>query len=67
MSPLWARRVARSGANPIGEPGGVLFRRADYVSVGGWHGERPRQRNQRDGEKWAEADVNTNHGTIPRS
>jgi glycosyltransferase involved in cell wall biosynthesis len=35
-----ARRVVRSGANPIGEPGGVLFRRADYVSVGGWHGDR---------------------------
>jgi len=25
-----ARRVVRSGANPIGGPGGVLFRRADY-------------------------------------
>ena len=35
-----ARRVVRSGANPIGEPGGVLFRRADYESVGGWHGDR---------------------------
>jgi glycosyltransferase involved in cell wall biosynthesis len=35
-----AARVFRSGANPIGEPGGVLFRRADYFSVGGWHAER---------------------------
>ena len=32
-----ARRVVRSGANPIGEPGGVLFRRADYDAVGGWN------------------------------
>jgi glycosyltransferase involved in cell wall biosynthesis len=31
-----ARRVMRSGANPIGEPGGVLFRRVDYLAVGGW-------------------------------
>jgi glycosyltransferase involved in cell wall biosynthesis len=35
-----ARRVVRSGANPIGEPGGVLFRRADYEAVGGWHPDR---------------------------
>jgi glycosyltransferase involved in cell wall biosynthesis len=35
-----ARRVVRSGANPIGEPGGVLFRRADYAAVGGWHRDR---------------------------
>jgi glycosyltransferase involved in cell wall biosynthesis len=35
-----ARRVVRSGANPIGEPGGVLFRRADYAAVGGWHPDR---------------------------
>ena len=35
-----ARRVVRSGANPIGEPGGVLFRREHYVAVGGWHPER---------------------------
>ena len=35
-----ARRVVRSGANPIGEPGGVLFRRTDYVAVGGWHPHR---------------------------
>lgn len=34
-----ARRVVRSGANPIGEPGGVLFRRADYAAVGGWRPE----------------------------
>jgi glycosyltransferase involved in cell wall biosynthesis len=32
-----ARRVMRTGTNPIGEPGGVLFRRADYLAVGGWH------------------------------
>lgn len=30
-----ARRVVRSGANPIGEPGGVLFRREHYFAVGG--------------------------------
>ena len=35
-----ARRVLRSGANPIGEPGGVLFRREHYVAVGGWKPER---------------------------
>lgn len=35
-----ARRVMRSGANPIGEPGGVLFRRSDYHAVGGWHPAR---------------------------
>ena len=35
-----ARRVMRSGANPIGEPGGVLFRRSDYLAVGGWHPAR---------------------------
>ena len=35
-----ARRVVRSGVNPIGEPGGVLFRRADYEAVGGWNGDR---------------------------
>src|SRR5262249_56049555 len=32
-----ARKVVRSGINPIGEPGGVLFRRRDYLAVGGWH------------------------------
>jgi glycosyltransferase involved in cell wall biosynthesis len=35
-----ARRVVRSGANPIGEPGGTLFRREHYDTVGGWHPER---------------------------
>jgi glycosyltransferase involved in cell wall biosynthesis len=35
-----ARRVVRSGANPIGEPGGTLFRRDHYDTVGGWHPER---------------------------
>lgn len=35
-----ARRVVRSGTNPIGEPGGVLFRRDDYFAVGGWHPSR---------------------------
>lgn len=35
-----ARRVVRSGTNPIGEPGGVMFRRADYLAVGGWNPSR---------------------------
>jgi glycosyltransferase involved in cell wall biosynthesis len=35
-----ARRVVRSGVNPIGEPGGVLFRREHYFAVGGWRSER---------------------------
>ena len=35
-----ARRVVRSGANPIGEPGGVLFRREHYFAVGGWRPDR---------------------------
>ena len=35
-----ARRVVRSGANPIGEPACVLFRREHYVTVGGWQPER---------------------------
>jgi glycosyltransferase involved in cell wall biosynthesis len=35
-----ARRVVRTGANPIGEPGGVLFRREHYLAVGGWRPER---------------------------
>jgi glycosyltransferase involved in cell wall biosynthesis len=35
-----ARRVVRSGSNPIGEPGGVLFRRDHYFAVGGWRPER---------------------------
>ncbi|WP_246633414.1 glycosyltransferase family 2 protein [Pseudonocardia nigra] len=35
-----ARRVVRSGANPIGEPGGVLFRRDDFFAAGGWRADR---------------------------
>ena len=35
-----ARRIMHTGANPIGEPGNVLFRRADYLAVGGWRPER---------------------------
>jgi glycosyltransferase involved in cell wall biosynthesis len=35
-----ARRVVRNGANPIGEPGGVLFRREDFMSAGGWRPDR---------------------------
>jgi glycosyltransferase involved in cell wall biosynthesis len=35
-----ARRVVRNGANPIGEPGGVLFRREHYDTAGGWRPER---------------------------
>ena len=31
-----ARRVVRDGGNPIGEVGGVLFRRDHYAAVGGW-------------------------------
>jgi glycosyltransferase involved in cell wall biosynthesis len=34
-----ARRVVRSGTNPIGEPGGVLFRREHFDAVGGWRAE----------------------------
>jgi glycosyltransferase involved in cell wall biosynthesis len=34
-----ARQVVRNGANPIGEPGGVLFRREHYFAVGGWRPE----------------------------
>jgi glycosyltransferase involved in cell wall biosynthesis len=33
------RRVVRNGANPIGEPGGVLFRRNHFLAVGGFRGE----------------------------
>ena len=44
-----ARRVVRSGANPIGEPGGVLFRREHYVAVGGW---RPERRHAMDLDLW---------------
>ncbi|NNG38559.1 glycosyltransferase [Flexivirga sp. ID2601S] len=32
--------VRRGGINPIGEPCGVMFRRADYDAVGGWDGSR---------------------------
>jgi glycosyltransferase involved in cell wall biosynthesis len=35
-----ARRVVRSRSNPIGEPGGVLFRREDFFATGGWRGDR---------------------------
>ena len=44
-----ARKVMRNGANPIGEPGGVLFRRADYLAVGGW---RPSRRFAMDLDLW---------------
>jgi glycosyltransferase involved in cell wall biosynthesis len=44
-----ARRVVRSGANPIGEPGGVLFRRDHYHAVGGW---LPEQRWVMDLDLW---------------
>jgi glycosyltransferase involved in cell wall biosynthesis len=44
-----ARHVVRSGANPIGEPGGVLFRRAHYFAVGGW---RPDHRFVMDLDLW---------------
>ncbi|MFP5021304.1 glycosyltransferase family 2 protein [Pseudonocardia phyllosphaerae] len=35
-----ARRVIRNGANPIGEPGNVLFRLEQFVTSGGWRPER---------------------------
>ena len=35
-----ARQVVRSGINPIGEPGGAMFRRCDFDSAGGWRPER---------------------------
>ena len=35
-----ARQVVRNGANPVGEPGGVLFRREHYFAAGGWRPER---------------------------
>jgi glycosyltransferase involved in cell wall biosynthesis len=44
-----ARRVVRSGANPIGEPGGVLFRREHYFAAGGW---RPQRRFAMDLDLW---------------
>lgn len=34
------RRVIRNGANPIGEPGNVLFRLEQFVTAGGWRSER---------------------------
>jgi glycosyltransferase involved in cell wall biosynthesis len=37
-----ARRVVRTRSNPIGEPGGVLFRREDFFAAGGWRGDRTR-------------------------
>jgi glycosyltransferase involved in cell wall biosynthesis len=36
-----ARRVVRTGANPIGESNNVLFRRDDFFTVGGWKTDRP--------------------------
>ena len=36
-----ARRVVRNGSNPIGESNNVLFRRADFFTVGGWRTDRP--------------------------
>jgi glycosyltransferase involved in cell wall biosynthesis len=35
-----ARKVVRHRANPIGEPGSVLFRREDFFAAGGWRGDR---------------------------
>ncbi|NMI00322.1 glycosyltransferase [Pseudonocardia sp. K10HN5] len=35
-----ARRVVRNGANPIGEPGNVLFRREHFFAAGGWREDR---------------------------
>ncbi|GHF67642.1 glycosyltransferase involved in cell wall biosynthesis [Amycolatopsis bartoniae] len=32
------RRVVRHGGNPLGEPAGALFRRADFDAVGGFDG-----------------------------
>jgi glycosyltransferase involved in cell wall biosynthesis len=34
------RRIVRHGANPIGPPAAVMFRRADYEAVGSDHGHR---------------------------
>lgn len=36
-----ARRTARSGTNPIGEPGAVLFRRSAARAAGAFDGTRP--------------------------
>ncbi len=33
-----ARRLVWTGANPIGEPTNAMFRRSDYLAVGGWDG-----------------------------
>ncbi|MEQ3553666.1 glycosyltransferase [Pseudonocardia nematodicida] len=35
-----ARKVIRNGANPIGEPASVLFRKEQFVTAGGWRGDR---------------------------
>ncbi|MFC5993825.1 glycosyltransferase [Pseudonocardia hispaniensis] len=35
-----ARKVVRNGANPIGEAGGVLFRRDHFFAAGGWRSDR---------------------------
>lgn len=35
-----ARRVVRTGTNPVGISAGVMFRRSDYDRVGGWDGRR---------------------------
>lgn len=35
-----ARRVIRNGANPIGEPGNVLFRKEQFVTAGGFRAEK---------------------------
>jgi len=35
-----ARRVVRNGANPIGEPGAVLFRAEHFRDAGGWRADR---------------------------
>ncbi|HJQ47592.1 MAG TPA: glycosyltransferase family 2 protein, partial [Amycolatopsis sp.] len=34
------RRIIRHGGNPLGEPGGALFRRADFDAVGGFDARR---------------------------
>lgn len=44
-----ARRVIRNGANPIGEPGNVLFRNEQFVTAGGW---RPDRRYIMDLDAW---------------
>ena len=55
-----ARHVVRNGANPIGEPGGVLFRREHYFAVGGW---RPERRFVMDLDLWIRL---LQHGRVPR-